>query len=255
MRKPHDRVALGVAAVALALIGPARAGEPEPEPIATDRPDFTETAIVVPRGRLQLETGFTYENGSSGHRSFNLPEALLRWGIAEKTELRFVLPDYIRAWNGDKTSGIGDSAIGFKHQLGPVGRFDLAVIGHATIPTGSSAFSSDRVDPEAAFTWATDLDERTSIAGMFGFLWPSEDGERNFTFTPTVSLGRSLGGRWGAFLEWAAEFPEDGGDIHLLHHGYTYRLSNDSQLDMHVGFGLSQAAPDFFIGGGYSVRF
>src|SRR5688572_6026289 len=94
----------------LLLAAPAAAGEKEREPIATDRPDFTETAIVVPRGSLQIESGFTYEKASSGEKIFSLPELLFRWGIGEKTELRFVAPDYIRVWDNGRTSGIGDSA-------------------------------------------------------------------------------------------------------------------------------------------------
>lgn len=42
--------------------GVARA-EPAPRdtaPLVTDRPDFTEAAVPVPRGALQLETGAIY---------------------------------------------------------------------------------------------------------------------------------------------------------------------------------------------------
>jgi hypothetical protein len=123
------------------------------------------------------------------------------------------------------------------------------------LPTGSDAFSSRHVDPELALTWSRDFDERTGIAGQFGFLWPSEAGGRNFTFAPTVSLGHSLGGRWGTFLEWAAILPERGGDVHLAHHGYTYALSPASQIDFHFGFGLTAAAPEFFVGAGYARKF
>ena len=41
----------------------------------------------------------------------------------------------------------------------------------------------------------------------------------------------------------------------MLHHGYTYAITPTSQADVHLGFGLSPAAPDFFLGGGYSIRF
>jgi hypothetical protein len=235
----------------------ATAAETEEPELLTDRPDFTETSFVVPKGSLQVEGGFTYENGSDGERSFNAPELLLRYGLARRTELRLGLPDYIRVrGSGSRASGFGDTYVGFKHQLGPNGApYGFALIPAVTLPTGGDQVSSDRVDPEIVLTWTRDLSEVWSVGGILGFAWPTEDDERNSTFFPTVSFGRPLSARWGMFIEWAAEFPERGGDVHLLHHGYTYALSRVSQADVHLGLGVSRAAPDFFIAGGYAIRY
>lgn len=53
---------------------------PLTEPIITDRPDFTESAVTVPRGHLQLETGYTgaYDREDGKRESaHSFPEALL----------------------------------------------------------------------------------------------------------------------------------------------------------------------------------
>jgi hypothetical protein len=231
--------------------------EPAAEPeLLTDRPDFTESSVVVPRGRLQLESGFTWEDGSAGDTAFDLPELLMRWGIARRTEVRLGLPNYFRTRGGSqRTDGFGDTYAGFKYQLGPTrGGLDLAIIPAVSVPTGASGLTSDAVDPEVKLTWARELAKPWSISGMFAFFWPTEEDRRNFTWMPTVSLARSLGGPWGTFLEYAGEFPSRGGKRHILHHGYTYTVTSVSQADLHLGFGLSRAAPDFFIGGGYAVR-
>ena len=34
--------------------------DPIDEPMVTDRPDFTESTLTVPRGRAQVELGYTY---------------------------------------------------------------------------------------------------------------------------------------------------------------------------------------------------
>ena len=39
---------------------------PEPDVIATDRPDFTEASSTVGKGRIQLEAGYTYLHDRSG---------------------------------------------------------------------------------------------------------------------------------------------------------------------------------------------
>lgn len=249
------KIGLITGALAVALAVPALAADPEKKKeLNSDRPDFTESSITVPRGRLQIETGFTWEDSPDGSRLLSGSELLLRYGVGEHTELRFIAPDYVWQRGRRRASGWGDAAVGIKQELGSAGLWDFAVIAHATLPTRSE-FSTGRVDPEVAFTWFRELDERWSVSGLLGFFYPTDGDDRNFTFVPTVSFGYALSDRWGAFLEWAAEFPERGGQVHLLHHGYTYALSDRQQLDVHFGFGLTRAAPDFFIGGGYVVRF
>src|ERR1700739_1774668 len=89
-------------------------------PIETDRPQITSSSIVVPCGSLQSENGFL-ETSNGGQRSFDFPETSVRFGIANKTELRFGAPDYFN--NGETASGFangfGDLSLGFKQQLGP----------------------------------------------------------------------------------------------------------------------------------------
>src|SRR5437870_3062683 len=74
--------------------GAIASGAEEPE-LVTDRPDFTESSLVVPRGRLQIEGGFSYTRGNSGERAWNLPEMLLRLGVASRWELRLEAPQYL----------------------------------------------------------------------------------------------------------------------------------------------------------------
>jgi hypothetical protein len=242
--------ALGPAACSQAQEAPA-----EPE-LLTDRPDFTETSFVVGRGRLQVEGGFTAEDGAGGERTFNAPELLLRYGIGSRTELRLGVPDYFRVrGNGQRVSEFGDTYLGFKQQLGPSGaRYGYALIPAVTLPTGGGQITSDEVDPEIVFAWSRELSEVWSVGGILGYARPTEEGSRNETVFPTVSFGRSIGGAWGTFFEYAAEFPERGGDVHLFHHGYTYAAGANRQFDVHFGVGLSRAAPDFFIGAGFGYR-
>ena len=61
--------------------------------IVTDRPDITESSIVVPKGSLQAESGLTLTS-DHGWRTVDLSETLLRLGVESRTELRLVVPDY-----------------------------------------------------------------------------------------------------------------------------------------------------------------
>src|SRR5579872_5171405 len=103
--------------------------------IVTDRPDVTESSVVVPKGSLQLENGITW---TSDHRAntIDLSETLMRFGVSTRTEIRIVVPNYLGGLSGpDTASGFGDIALGMKQQLGPVpGGFDLSVIAALSLP-------------------------------------------------------------------------------------------------------------------------
>ncbi len=227
----------------------------EPEFIITDRPDFTESTLAVPRRTVQIEAGLTWLRGSDGTKTLNLPETLLRWGVGGKTEVRLGIPDALFQRSPQRITGLSDTYLGFKRELGKYGGFDLAIIPAINLPTGSAGFSTGGVDPEFVVAWARDLGGSWAVSGLIGAAWLRDTGGRNLSPFVTVSVGRPIRGRLSTFLEYAGTFPEHGSDSQLLHHGYLYLLNRNSQIDIHGGFGLVRAAPDFFIGAGYSVRF
>src|SRR5712692_9927121 len=85
--------ALFVAVVTVVAYGQGQSPTAEPE-IVTDRPDITESSIVIPRGSLQLENGLTWTN-DHGQQTLDLSETLLRFGTFDRTELRIVVPNYV----------------------------------------------------------------------------------------------------------------------------------------------------------------
>lgn len=225
------------------------------EPPITDRPDFTESGVVVPVGVLQIEMGSTYEHGM-GVKTFNAPEMLLRYGFAKRWEGRLGLPDYThQSGNRTNVQGSGDSYLGFKYQVGPTrSGIDIALIPAVTLPTGHTAFSSGHATPEMLFCFSQDFSKRMSWAAMTGLSYPVENGSRNFTWQQTFVIGNALNERLSIFLEYAGTFPERGDSQHLIHTGFAYVLNSRSQFDFHFGFGLSKASPDFFVGAGYAIK-
>jgi hypothetical protein len=231
---------------------PALAYDDAQSPIATDRPSTTASSVVVPVGSFQAENGFA-ETSTDGQRIFDATETLLRFGIASTTELRLTAPDYFGGPGAP--SGFGDLTIGMKHQLGPVGGFDVSLIVSLSLPTGSRPFSSHGYDPSVQLPWSHALSAKWTAAGMLSVYWPTEFGRRNVTGETTFLLGRQLTKNWDAFVEYAGDFAEQGGPRHLLHAGTAYRVRPEQQLDLHFGVGLSAAAVDHFIGVGYSFRY
>jgi len=140
MRGRQSVTALLLAAVTVAAYGQGQPPTTEPE-IITDRPDITESSIVIPKGSLQLENGLTWTN-DHGQQTLDLSETLLRFGVFDRTELRIVVPNYVAGLTGPTSaSSFGDVAVGVKQQLGPLrGGFDLSVIVALSMPTGGIEF-------------------------------------------------------------------------------------------------------------------
>lgn len=229
---------------------------PPPLDLVTDRPDFTESAVVVPLGHIQVESGLTWKNGDDGTDVISGPEILVRWTVVRRFELRFGLPDFVDVADSGGPSGFGDGSVGAKVQFGPAASgWDLAAIATLSLPTGEDELTSDAVDPEFILVASRDLNKSLSVGVQFTAAGPTNNDDRDFEWGGTLVFGKSINQRWGGFAELAAIVPESGTAPILAHHGYTYQPRSNLQIDVHGGIGLSSSAPDFFVGGGFSVIF
>ena len=222
--------------------------------IVTDRPDITESGIVVPRGSLQFENGLTWTE-DHGHTMVDLSETLVRFGIYDRTEVRIVVPNYFESLTGPAPSGLGDVALGMKQQLGPLpGGFDLSVIVALSIPTGADRISSHGYDPFIKFPWSKDLKYGWSIGGMESLFWYTVDRRRNLTGESTFYIEKQITKPWDVFTEYGGDFQQFGGSKEVAHFGTAYKITPKNQIDFHFGFGLSQVTPGRFFAVGYSFR-
>jgi hypothetical protein len=227
-------------------------GQPE---IITDRPDITESGVVVPRGALQIENGLTWTLDHAT-QTVDLSESLIRFGILDKTEIRFGAPNYSDGIRGSRLhSGFGDLSLGIKQQLGPLpGNVDLSVIVAVSLPTGRSGVTSGGYDPFIKFPWSKELEHGWSIGGQQSLFWQMEAGRRNGFWEPTFYLERQLTKPWDAFVEYAGDYLQRGGSKQILHFGTAFKITPVHQVDFHFGFGLNSATPAHFFAIGYSFR-
>jgi hypothetical protein len=237
-----------VFALALQLNAQVLTAQPTPITINTDRPAFADSSVVVPRDSLQMESGFL-DTAAFSKQVFDFPETQFRFGVADKTELRFSAPDDYQGG----VAGFSDILAGVKQQLGPWHGFDISLVVGLSFPTGAKQISSHGYDPQVQLPWSRKLSANWTAAGMLSVYWPTQGAKRNTTGQTTFLFDRQLTSPWDAFVEYVGQFPEMGGPQHILHFGTAYKLSPHHQIDIHGGVGLSAAAPDHFIGVGYSV--
>jgi hypothetical protein len=223
--------------------------------IVTDRPDITESSLVVPAGTLVVESGFTWTRDHE-KRLVDLSESLVRFGLGNRTELRLVVPTYFHNLGvRGGTSGFDDASVGVKEQIGPLpGGIDLAVIVAVSFPTGTSGVTTHGVDPVIKLPWSRELKHGWSFGGMQSLFYQTEDGRRNPIWEPTFYLEREITKRSDGFVEYGGDFPHAGGSRQVIHFGTAYRITPKQQIDFHFGFGLSSAAPKYFVAAGYSFQ-
>ena len=245
-----------LALVVLVCISGAVPSSINAQNLITDRPDFTESAVVVNRGVIQLEAGATISSipGPNDIDVLVVGEPLFRWGVADRLEARFQLPSYVRRSNHRTVDGISDPLVGVKYQIGPVGSAtDLAAIGMVSIPAGSEEFTNDTVVPDVIFIASQQMSPEVSLGGQIIASLPEVDGERSFEFGATLVGATTMNNGLSLFVEFAVDVPEEGTAPILVHGGVAYPISPTLQVDFHGGFGLSESAPDGFMGLGFAT--
>ena len=243
----------------------------EPDTIETDRPDFTEASTTVGRGRVQFEMGYTFTEDNDGvtrTSNHSYPELLIRIGLfREWFELRIAnnMAGETLATGGisDSDGGMEDMYLGCKIALSPQCGWlpEMALMLQMTVPTGADDFTDDEVLPGLNWLYGWDVTEHISCGGSTQGNRARDDGGHFYTeFAQSMTIGYGLTDRLGAYTEWSAFFPHsalapDTKPQHYFDGGFTYLVTDNFQLDIRGGVGLNDAADDYFVGSGLSVRF
>ena len=253
-----------------------RQHDPFEERIETERHDFTQSAVTVGCGVVQIEGGYTYfykdtdEETESAHTT---PELLLRFGLSEDIEFRL---RWNHAWifideEADR-AGAEDLRYSLKLQMtrqpcaGLLPTSALEVRG--TAPTGGKAFSTNRAEFSLDYIYQWELTEGVTIAGSTGYLTngfgdfgllPDEPTNENFNvLSQSAVTGLELSESNTIYTEWFGLF-SDGLEnefvVSVFNIGVDHYITDDFVLDFRAGVGLSEDSDDFFVGVGGGYRF
>ncbi len=232
-------------------------------PISTDRPSFTTDSGIVGVGDIQLELGYTYTELENDTHISTFPEALLRYGLNEKWELRLGWDGYAFSEdvNGVDEEVAGGTDFGFKWRFKDVGeqgldKISMALITTFTLPTGHI---HNDFDYEFLLGWNYQIDDKTSLAGSLGVGAPTDiiTGDRYAKGIASIMCSKALSDEASIFGEIYTNFPasDDGDAEYVFQTGLVHRLGNDMQLDFRVGAGLNDDSPDWLVGLGFAYRF
>ena len=213
------------------------------EEIATDRPDVTNSSIVVPMGSFQSENGINLSSQNGG-RTVDGTNSRWRLGIAPCLEVLVDLP------------GFSDVAPAVKWQISPVpGKVDLSMTVGISLPTGAVDVAGRGAQPYLQFPWSWELRDGWGLSGMFTeFFRPIDLTTKRITET-TFVIEKRLTDKTSVFTEYVGDYPEGTSPSQLLNSGVLYHLTPMQQLDFHFAIGLNHNSSSYIFGLGYSVRF
>jgi hypothetical protein len=252
----------GLAALALACTSAVRLAQDGP--ISTDRPGFLFAPTVVPRGRVQVETGLPtyslFRDSGDEAEAWSLPVAL-RYGLTDALELRASLPTWneARVESGgavERADGFGDAELGAKLALAPLAGGPLALLGSVRLPTGDDAFTTDEVGGSVFVLHGRDVASwwLQTMAGLAHV--PVDEGADATSGALAALLSHPLAERWSAYGE-ATALPgvEHAAGQSYLGAGLVWQPRDRLQLDLSADFGLDDDSADVIAAIGVSGYF
>ncbi|MDB5253771.1 MAG: transporter [Flaviaesturariibacter sp.] len=225
----------------------------------TDRPDQTETPVLVRRGYFQAEIGVLRENQDGRNYLLSAPTALLKYGISRRFEFRLeatrysqylhLIPDPVTI------SGFAPIEVGTKVALFDEkgARPQTSFIGHI----GITALSSEEFKPQEPiaslrFAMQNTLSRVVKLGYNIGLDWSGESSSPDFVYT--FAPGFDISEKWYAFIEVFGSIGKEDAHDHNVDAGIAYRVNRNLQLDISAGKGLSKESSESFLSAGISFR-
>lgn len=233
---------------------PPRVGE-----LVTDRPDFTESAEVVPKGWLQWESGFQFDR-TGGSRGYTFGAPLFRIGLSSRLELRLSSDGVVGAREARDPikRGMADSAIGVKYKISKERRWlpAMALIPAVSIPSGHPAFTSSGADPGVKFAWGKDVPAGFSLSGNVNYNSLTDAAGRYNQNAVTLSVGHGFTERFAGYWELYSFNCDEraSGRMTVFQTGFTTAVGQNTQLDISVARRLTTVGPDWMMSFGWATR-
>lgn len=216
------------------------------ESMETDRPDQSESAFTVPLHWFQMEAGFSRMRFRDGSTTLLRPSILNRYGVSKKIELRLLLEyetqrNFLGTSNAEvSVGGLAPIELGTKIRLWKENGSwpQTALMLQTSIPNlASTSLQAERWAPEVRLAMQNTITERLGLSYNLGAEWNDESDHPFYIYT--LAPQWQLGEKWNTYVELFGFLNRDNHPQHSLDGGFVYAVSNNSQLDISVGAGLT----------------
>jgi outer membrane putative beta-barrel porin/alpha-amylase len=239
------------------------------DPIETDRDSFTPATTTAGRGRLIVESAYSFIDNRHIPETHSFPELLLRYGVTKRIELRLGW-NYEVGGGGDVSGAEGSQDVqgarlkreyrvtyGVKVAVTEQDRWlpQSVLILQGFTPTGGATNDTQIVATYAA-GWKFANGWKLDAATRYGS--SSEGGDRFSIWAPSIVLKVPLGERWSVHGEYFGLFSQDKAQDFSRHYfspGIHYLVTPNLEVGVRVGWGLNEQASRFFSNVGFGLRF
>jgi hypothetical protein len=243
----------------------------ERDVIETDRDSFTPATTTAGRGRLIVESAYSFIDNRGFKETHSFPELLLRYSLTERLELRL-------GWNyevggaANDISGIDlgtdlpfakrlerESSLAYGAKL-QVTKQDAwvpisALILQAFTPTSGKATDTQFVGT-CVFGW--ELPHRWKLDAAMRYGTGSEGEDHFYEWAPSVVLKVPLGEQINVHAEYFGIFSTGKAEEftrHFFSPGIHYLITPNFEVGVRVGWGLNDQSARFFSNVGLGWRF
>ncbi|MEW4570673.1 transporter [Tautonia sp. JC769] len=245
--------------------------EAREEFIETDRNSFTFAPFAPGRGRLIVESAYSYINIGDEGTKHSFPESILRYGVGDRLELRFgynfETGPASEVAEGNIVSAFGINAeqqvyYGAKYQLTRQ-RPDFRLMPHSAFlaqahtPVGSI---EGRSQMRLGYVWGWRLPNGWTLDQSVRF-GTDREGEDGFAlWAPSTVLRIPFGRekRWFTHVEYFSVMSQDkDGDFskQFIDTGLHYLITPNFEVGSVVAFGINDQTQGVLVNVGFGVRF
>mgnify|MGYP002621885594 FL=1 len=266
---------LAAALLVCAIVRPVRAQLFEPLPpnlpeMATDRDAFTPATTSVVPGLSILEASYSYIDNREQPDVNSFPEALLRYGLSERVELRI-------GWNyeaggggnvvtaNESSEGLLDGSISYESHAMYGVKVDLteqsgwmprsAAILEGFTPTSGPEPASQ---PVCTVVAGWELPKQWRFDYALRYAMGNERKDAYNRWGPSAILRMHLSDEWHAHLEWFGVFSEgffEDTSRAFISPGVHYNFSPNFEVGLRMGWGVSPDAANYFVNWGFGWRY
>lgn len=249
-----------------------RGERPERDEIETDRDSFTPATTTPGRGRLIVESAYSFLDNRAVKETHSFPELLFRYGLTERVELRL-------GWNYE-VGGAGNDIAGtdvsesdslFAGKLEresnlayglklKVTENNAWLPGSALILQAFTPTSGEVTDTQFVSTYVLgwELPGRMKLDAALRYGTGSEEDNRFNQWAPSTVLKVPLGEKWSVHAEYFGILSADKEQEFTQHYfspGAHYLVTENFEIGVRVGWGLNDQSARFFSNVGLGWRF
>jgi hypothetical protein len=238
--------------------------------LETDRDSFTPATGVVGRGRLIVESAYTYIDNRHVPETHSLPELIVRYGLNEMFELRIGhnyevggASNPVTGNTPDEAEKEGELESGARLLYGTkilLSQQDGWIPQSSAIVQGFTPTSGESNDSNFTSTYVLGWRLPNSCVWDSAMRYAtSSSREDHFnTWSPSTVLKVPVGEAWNIHAEYFGVFTEGRekeSTQHFFSPGVHTLLSPDLELGLRTGWGLNEQSPNFFSNVGIGYRF